>query len=106
MAKPPDGHGRMRRVGKRIALVSAVGLSLLGQGYAQSIAGSLLAIAAGFKVSNLMARKRPSDLGEDKVQPKSNKRDAAGRWLSATMGKLERSGEWPVESGQWRVTSG
>ena len=56
-AKPPGGRGRMRRVGKRIALVSAVGLSVLGQGHLQSIAGSLLAIAAGFKVSNLMARK-------------------------------------------------
>lgn len=92
--KPACGRGRMGRVEKRIALVSAVvGLSILGKGYVQSIAGSLLAIAAGFKVSNLMARKRPSGLGEDKVQPKSNKRDAARRWLTATMGNLERIDE-------------
>ena len=83
----------MRRVGKRIALVSATGLSILGQGYVQSIAGSLLAIAAGFKVSTSIARKRPSGLGEDKVQPKSNKRDAARRWLKSTMGNLERIDE-------------
>ena len=94
IAKPPGGHGRVRRVGKRIALVSAAGLSILGQGYAQSIAGSLLAIAAGFKASNLMAQNQQTNSSKvDEEQPKSSKRDAARRWLTATMGNLERIDE-------------
>ena len=83
--------GRMKRVGKRIALLSAVGLSILGEGYIQSIAGSALAITAGFKLSKLfVARKESNDVDEDKAQPRRNKGNDAKRWLKATMGNLDR----------------
>ena len=96
IAKPSNESGRLKRVGKRIAFVSAVGLSILGEGHVQSIAGSFLAIAAALKVSRSMARKQPtneSNEDEEHQRVKSNKTDAAKLWLTATMGNLERIDE-------------
>lgn len=100
IAKPPNESGRLKRVGKRIAIVSAVGLSILGEGYVQSIAGSFLAIAAALKVSRSMVRKQPTNEAsedEEHQRVRSNKSDAAKRWLKATMGNLDRIDEEVAE---------
>ena len=103
VANPSNERGRLRRVGKRIALVSAVGLSILGEGYVQSVAGSALAIAAALKASKSMARKRPSESSKDEERLRPNKSDAAKRWLLATMGNLERIDEEVAEERRFEM---
>jgi len=86
--------GRLRRIGKRIAVISAVGLSVFGSRYARFASASFLAVAFALKLSKGMKPRQSDKDREGKEQTTSTpaKRDTANGWLEATMSNLDRMG--------------
>jgi hypothetical protein len=81
--------GRIRRVGKRIFVVSAVALSVFGSRYAQLVSASMLAIGLALKLSKGIKLRKSGKHRGDEEQITAH-RNSAIRWLNATLSNLDR----------------
>ena len=80
--------GRLRRLGKRIAVVSGIGLSIFGNRYARLASASMLAIGVALKLSKGIKLRESGKDDEEQISPAN--RNSAIRWLNATLSNLDR----------------
>ena len=80
--------GRLRRLGKRIAVVSGIGLSVFGNRHARLASASMLAIGIALKLSKGIKLRESGRDDEEQISPAN--RNSAIRWLNATLSNLDR----------------
>ena len=86
--KSAGRKGRLRRLGKRIAVVSGIGLSVFGNRYARLASASMLAIGIALKLSKGIKLRESGKDDEEQISPAN--RNSAIRWLNATLSNLDR----------------